>query len=161
VTADRPRPGGSAAPASLRAQRLGAPLLVLLGSLLAIEAIGGLALFFARVAFGTRPGETLHVVAGLALTVVYATYQWGHWRRVSPWRSRLDYGLGLLAATSMALTNLSGLALGVAWARRAGLLPGAAAPSPPALLGFHNVASMVVLTFVAAHLGAVLRRSAR
>ena len=145
-----------------RDERLRAPLLIALWVLLAVEAVGGLAMFFARVAFGTRPGETVHVGAGVALTGVYALYQWGHWRRVLPWRSRLDYGLGLLAATSMAITNVSGLLLAVPWARRAGMLRGAAPPaSPTTLLGFHNVASMVVLTFVAAHLAAVLRRTAK
>ena len=146
-----------------RSRRLRAPLLILLWVLLGIESIGGLVLFFARVAFGSRPGETLHVAAGLALTLVYTAYQWGHWRRVAPWRSRLDYALGLLAATSMALTNLSGLILGVDWARRAGILTSASrgAESSTALLGLHNVASMVVLTFVGAHLAAVLRRIGR
>jgi len=154
-----------ASPIASRARRLRAPLLILLWALLAIEAVGGLALFFARVAFGSKPGEALHVGAGLALTLVYAAYQWGHWRRVAPWRSRLDYGLGLLAAVAMALTNLSGLALALDWARRTGLMPGGAASGPaassPALVGFHNVASMVVLTFVAAHVGAVLRRAGK
>ena len=168
MTAGQSRAGGApvSSPIAARSRRLRAPLLILLWVLLAIEAVGGLVLFFARVAFGSKPGEALHVAAGLALTLVYVGYQWGHWRRVSPWRSRLDYGLGLLAAVSMALTNLSGLALALDWARRTGLMPGAAASDPaasssPALLGFHNVASMVVLTFVASHLGAVLKRAGK
>jgi hypothetical protein len=168
VIAGGSRPGAvpMATPEMSRARRLRAPLLILLWALLAFEAVGGLALFFARVAFGSKPGEALHVGAGLALTLVYVAYQWGHWRRVAPWRSRLDYGLGLMAAVSMALTNLSGLVLALDWARRTGLMPGGGAADPgasssPALIGFHNVASMVVLTFVASHLGAVLRRASK
>ena len=55
-----------------RAARLRAPLALVLGALLAIEAAGGLVIFFARLAFGATPGEGVHVVAGAALSVTYA-----------------------------------------------------------------------------------------
>jgi len=140
-----------------RAQRLRSPLLLTLGILLAVEAVGGLVIFCARVVAGTEPGVLLHVVAGIALTVVYAIYQWQHWRRVSPWRARLDYNLGLLAATFMILTNVTGLALAAQWLRPLGVV----LPMPVVLSAAHNIGSMVVLTFVGAHLGAVLMRDRR
>jgi hypothetical protein len=146
------------AAADARARRLRAPLLVTLWALLAIEAAGGLVIFFARLAAGATPGVTLHVVAGLALVLAWAAYQWTHWARVAPWRSRLDYTLGLIAATSMALALATGLALAPAWwaARRA-----ADADYAAWLSGAHNVMSMFVLTFAAAHLLAVLQRASR
>ena len=75
------------AAAAPRSARLRAPLLVLLGGLLLVEAAGGLVVFIARLASGHTPGESLHVVAGALLTLVYAAYQWQHWGRVEPWRS--------------------------------------------------------------------------
>ena len=142
-----------------RSARLSAPLLVTLATLLAVEAIGGIAIFFARLAFGTTPGETVHVVGGVALTVIYAVYQWKHWRRVAPFRARLDYTLGLIAAIFMALVNLTGLWLATAWWRTR-VVAGHGGPVSynSALSAAHNIASMVVLTFVAAHVGAVLMR---
>jgi hypothetical protein len=142
-----------------RARRLRAPLLAALWALLAFEAVGGLVIFFARLAVGTLPGEAAHVFAGVALTIVYAAYQWGHWTRVAPLRSRLDYALGLIAAIALALTQLTGLALAWPWwLARGGSAPAAYAPL---LSGAHNVMSMFVLTFAGAHLGAVLQRDAR
>ncbi|MBI1797194.1 MAG: hypothetical protein HYR74_09095 [Candidatus Eisenbacteria bacterium] len=147
-------------PADLpRARRLRSPLLIALWALLAFEALGGLVLFTARLVAGASPGEGLHVAGGLALTVCYAVYQWQHWRRVRPFRARLDHGLGLIAALAMALVNLSGMWLGLDWWRGRALPP--AARYPTALSGVHNVASMVVLSFVLAHLGAVLQRDRR
>lgn len=143
----------------LRARRLRAPLLLALWTLLAVETIGGLVIFAARLVRGTTPGEALHVVAGVLLTAVYALYQWGHWRRVRPARPQLHYALGVIAAASMALTNLSGLWLAVFWWQERVVAAGGAAVRYPATLSaIHNVASMVVLTFVAAHVGAVLFR---
>ena len=148
-----------AAPLTGRARRLRAPLLVALWALLAFEAVGGLVIFFARLATGTLPGEAAHVFAGIALTAAYAAYQWRHWSRVAPFRARLDHALGLIAALAMALTLLTGLAL--AWPRWLARGGGAAATYAPLLSGAHNVMSMFVLTFAGAHLGAVLQREAR
>lgn len=147
------------AAADARGRRLRAPLLVTLWALLALEAAGGLVLFFARLAAGTTPGVTLHIAAGLALTLVWAAYQWSHWSRVAPWRPRLDYALGLIGASSMLLVLTTGLALVPAWWNARG----AAAPAAyaPWLSGAHNVMSMFVLTFVGAHLFAVLQRAGR
>jgi hypothetical protein len=143
-----------------RARRLRAPLLLALWALLAFEALGGLVLFVARLVRGATPGEALHVVVGLLLTTVYAVYQWRHWRRVRPLRSQLHYALGVIAASSMVLTNLTGLWLAVFWWRERIAAAGAAAVGYPVLLSaVHNVASMVVLAFVAAHVGAVLFRN--
>jgi hypothetical protein len=127
-----------------------------LGVLLLLEALGGLLILFVRVAFGGLPGLELHAFAGLALTVTYALYQIGHWRRVAPWRARPDYILGLIAALSMAATNLTGLALAWIWwrAERAGIP--AAYPTP--LSSVHTLGTMLVLTFSGAHLAAVLQR---
>ena len=142
---------------SLRVDRLRAPLLLAVWGLLAFEAVGGLVLFVARLVAGTTPGEAAHVVAGLALTALYAAYQWRHWVRVRPYRPRLHYTLGLIAGVFMALANLSGIWLGATWWQdRFGSPSGVEVRYPPVLSGFHNVASMVVLTFVGAHLGAVL-----
>jgi hypothetical protein len=142
-----------------RSRRLRAPLLVLLWWLLGIEAIGGLVIFFMRLAAGSMPGETVHVVVGAGLTLVYAIYQWQHWGRVSPWRSRLDYALGLIAALSMGLTLLTGYVLAWPWwlmrvARRAS----GVVEYSSLLSGAHNIMSMLVLTFALAHLAAVLLR---
>ncbi len=99
------------------------------------------------------------MVAGLALTAVYASYQWRHWRRVGSLRWRLDHTLGLLSAISIALANVSGLVLGVSWLQDRVVEPVAGEVRyPTALSAFHNVASLLVLTFVGAHLGVVLGR---
>lgn len=145
-----------------RATRLRSPLLVLLWGLLAFEALGGLVIFFARLAVGQTPGETLHVVLGVALTVVYAIYQWQHWYRVAPFRPRLDYAIGLLASLSMAGTNITGLFLGWDWWKTRMVDHSAAAVDyAPLLSASHNIGSMLVLTFVAGHVGAVLLRDWR
>ena len=142
-----------------RARRLRSPLLLSLWALLAFEAGGGLVIFVARLVRSATPGEALHVVAGIALTAVYALYQWRHWRRVRPFRPQLHHALGLIAALFMAATNLTGLWLAAYWWQDRVAVPIEAAVRYPALLcAAHNVASMVVLTFVGAHLGAVLFR---
>jgi hypothetical protein len=151
-------PGARGAAHSARARRLRAPLLLALAVLLAFEALGGLVLFVVRLAHGTLPGETLHNLAGVALTAVYAAYQWRHWRRVRPWRGRVDDTLGVLAALAMALTLGTGLALGVTWWSHRGAGP---APYDTSLTALHAVGSMLVLSFVLAHVGAVLRRDPR
>ncbi|MGH7730430.1 MAG: hypothetical protein ACRENJ_04185 [Candidatus Eiseniibacteriota bacterium] len=133
-----------------------APLLLALWVLLGFEALGGLVIFVARLVWGEAPGETLHVVAGLLLTAVYAFYQWRHWRRVRPLRPQVHYGLGVIAASFMVLTNLSGLWLAAYWWRHRDAAAVVHYPVP--LSAAHNVASMVVLAFVAAHVGAVLFR---
>ncbi len=108
---------------------------------------------------GATPGEALHVVAGVALTAVYAVYQWRHWARVRLLPRRLDHVLGVIAALFMALVNLTGLWLAAFWWQDRFAAPTTAAVRyPPVLSAVHNVASMVVLTFVGAHLGAVLLR---
>lgn len=139
-----------------RDERLRAPLLLALWALLALEAVGGLVIFVARLAWGTTPGAALHVAGGLALTVVYAFYQWDHWTRVRPIRARLDYALGLLSAAFMLAANGTGLALGVVWWTHRGR---GEVPYPTALSSAHNIGSMLVLTFVLAHVGAVLMRA--
>jgi hypothetical protein len=146
----------------LRARRLRAPLLLLVWVLLGIEAAGGLVIFVARVAFGTTPLEALHVWCGVALTAGYAVYQFRHWWRVAPFRRQLHYAIGLLAAIFMAATNLTGLVLAAAW-WKVRIVAGSAAavPYPPVLSAAHNIGSMLVLTFVGAHLGAVLVRDRR
>ena len=101
LTAPAPRAAVPQAPGLERARRLRSPLLIALWVLLALESAGGLLIFFARVAYGRLPDEALHVLAGAALTAVYALYQWRHWRRVRPFRARLDYALGLIAALSL------------------------------------------------------------
>jgi hypothetical protein len=142
-----------------RAERLRAPLLLVLWILLGFEAASGLVLFAAFLIAGRRPGEAIHVVAGVPLTAIYACYQWGHWRRVAPFRGRPDHVLGLVAALVTSLTVISGLWLGAEWwvARIASSHPGAIA-YPPLLSAVHNIGSMLVIAFVGAHLGAVLWR---
>ena len=147
----------SAAQRSTRAERLRAPLLLAFAAFLTIEAAGGLVIFCARLAFGTTPGAALHVALGIALTGLYAAYQWGHWFRVAPWRSRLDYLLGLLASASLALTQATGFVLAVAWWN--GVRRGAPPEYAPQWSALHNIGSMLVLTFTLSHLGAVLRRA--
>jgi hypothetical protein len=144
----------------LRARRLRAPLLLTLAALLALEAVGGLVIFFARIAWGSTPGEALHVVGGIGLTIVYAVYQWQHWGRVAPIRARLDYALGLIAALAMVATNVIGLGLGWIWWETRLTRPGHA-PYPSIMCAAHNITSMLVLTFVLAHLIAVLARERR
>jgi hypothetical protein len=146
--------------AALRGRRLRAPLLLALWVLLAIEGVGGIVIFVARLAYGMTPGETLHVVAGVALTAVYAVYQWQHWLRVRV-LGGLHYVLGLFAAAFMVLANLTGLALGVAWWRDRVIGHAEAVRYPGALSAVHNIGSMLVLTFVGAHLAAVLMRDRR
>ncbi|MFI5370686.1 MAG: hypothetical protein ACHQ52_03940 [Candidatus Eisenbacteria bacterium] len=139
-----------------RSARLRAPLLITLWIALGFEAAGGLVIFCARLLSGSSPGVTLHVAVGLVLTLLYAAYQWSHWRRVAPLRARLDYALGLIASSSLAITQASGLALGWIWWRSP-----AAPVYPASLSALHNIMSMLVLTFVLAHLGAVLTRDSR
>ena len=137
------------------------PLLLAMWGLLAFEAIGGMLIFFMRVAFGQTPGETLHVAGGALLTLAYVAYQWLHWLRVAPWRGRLDYAMGLIAAVSMAGALGTGLWLAWPWWRTR-IVAGSAEPVayPTSLSAAHNVMSMLVLTFVGAHLAAVLLRDA-
>ena len=151
---------GDAGPPPPRALRLRAPLLLALAVLLGFEAVGGLVIFFARLAAGSTPGVAVHVAGGVALTFVYAAYQWGHWRRVAPWRGRLDHVLGLIAALSLVVTQGSGLWLAREW-WNARLARVAIVPYDPAVSALHNVMNMLVLTFAGAHLGAVLQRDAR
>jgi hypothetical protein len=149
------------APGAARAKRLRAPLLVLLWWLLGIEALGGLVIFYVRLAIGRTPGEALHVGAGALLTLVYSLYQLQHWNRVAPWRSRLDYAMGLIAALSMGATLATGVALAWPWWQLRVQAHGAGAVSyPTAVSAAHNIMSMLVLTFVGAHLAAVLLRDA-
>ena len=104
------------------------------------------------------PGDSTVLTgsAGVALTFVYAAYQWRHAMRVLPVRPRLDYVLGLLAAAFVVLTLGSGLALALPWWRSRGLR---ALPAyPTRVMALHIIGCMLVLTFVAAHLGAVLKR---
>jgi hypothetical protein len=142
-----------------RSRRLRAPLLVLLWWLLGIEAAGGLVIFFMRLAAGTMPGETIHVIVGAGLTLVYAIYQWQHWFRVSPWRGRLDYALGLIGAIAMGLTLLTGYVLAWPWWRARVVVRGHEAIAYSSFVSAaHNIMSMLVLTFVLSHLAAVLLR---
>lgn len=144
---------------SLRERRLRAPLLVILWGLLGFEAIGGLVIFFMRLAAGATPGESLHIYMGAALTALYVVYQWAHWARVNPWRNRLDYALGLIGAISMSATLLTGYALAWRWwPLRIQSHSGAPVDYPTLVSAAHNIMSMLVLTFVGAHLAAVLRR---
>ena len=136
-----------------------APALVLLWWLLGLEALGGLLIFFMRLASGQTPGEALHVYAGVALTLVYVAYQGPHWLRVQPWRSRLDYALGLIGALSMLATLATGYALAWAWWQlRMQSHDTSAVPYSTVVSAAHNIMSMLVLTFVGAHLAAVLLR---
>ena len=142
-----------------RSRRMRAPLLVLLWWLLGIEAVGGLVIFFMRLAAGSLPGETVHVVVGAGLTLVYAIYQWQHWFRVTPWRTRLDYALGLIGAIAMGITLATGYVLAAPWwaSRIVARTHGPIAYSS-LVSAAHNIMSMLVLTFVLAHLAAVLLR---
>lgn len=142
-----------------RARRMRAPLLVLLWVLLGFEALGGLLIFFMRLAAGSTPGETLHIVVGALLTLVYAVYQWQHWNRTAPFRSRMDYALGLIAALSMAITLGTGIALTLPW-WDVRVVQKSADPVAYSTVvsAAHNIMSMLVLTFVGAHLAAVLMR---
>ena len=158
--------GGEPAPArnivpfvAPRSRRLRAPLLVLLWWLLGVEAVGGLVLSFMRLAAGTLPGVTVHVIAGAGLTLVYAIYQWQHWFRVSPVRDRLDYALGLIAAIAMGFTLATGYVLAWPWwSHRIAQRSEAPVVYPSFASAAHTIMSMLVLTFVLAHLGAVLLR---
>jgi hypothetical protein len=142
-----------------RDRRMRAPVLVLLWWLLGFEAAGGLLIFFMRLAAGRTPGEMLHVVVGALFTLVYLAYQWPHWTRVRPWRSRLDYALGLIAAASMFATLGTGYALAWPWWQlRMQEHSTAAVPYSTVVSAAHNIMSMLVLTFVGAHLAAVLLR---
>ena len=150
-----------APPPNARDRRLRAPLLVLLWWLLAFEAAGGLFIFIMRLAAGRTPGETLHVAVGAVLTLLYAIYQFQHWSRVAPFRSRMDYALGLIAALSMAVTLGTGFALALPW-WTVRIAQNSAEPIAYAttVSAAHNIMSMLVLTFLGAHLAAVLLRDA-
>ena len=150
-----------APPPNARDRRMRAPLLVLLWWLLAFEAAGGLFIFIMRLAAGRTPGETLHVVLGAVLTLLYAIYQFQHWSRVAPFRSRMDYALGLIAALSMAVTLGTGFALAQPW-WTVRIAQNSAEPIAYAttVSAAHNIMSMLVLTFLGAHLAAVLLRDA-
>ena len=142
-----------------RSRRLRAPLLVLLWWLLGVEGAGGLVISFMRLATGSMPGETVHVIAGAGLTLVYALYQWQHWFRVSPWRGRLDYAMGLIAAIAMIITLATGYVLAWPWwMLRIVHRAGGAVAYAPLVSAAHTIMSMLVLTFVLAHLAAVLLR---
>ena len=160
MSGGEPAPAGNVVPlVAPRSRRLRAPLLVLLWWLLGIEALGGLLIFFMRLAAGSTPGETLHVVAGAGLTLVYVIYQVQHWERVSPWRGRLDYALGLIGAIAMGLALLTGYVLAWPW-WRARIIERSHEPVAysSVVSGAHNIMSMLVLTFVLSHLAAVLLR---
>jgi hypothetical protein len=132
---------------------------LLLWWLLGIEALGGLLIFFMRLAAGSMPGEALHVIGGAGLTIVYAIYQVQHWGRVAPWRSRLDYAMGLIAAITMGLTLVTGYVLAWPWwLMRVVRGAGGGVAYPSLVSAAHNIMSMLVLTFVLAHLAAVLLR---
>jgi hypothetical protein len=159
---DSRSPAGDA-PTSPRARRLRSPLLWALWLLLAFEAAGGLVLFFARLAFGKSPGVALHLMGGLLFTLVYAIYQIQHWHRVAPWRARVDYALGLIAAVSLIATNATGLVLWYEYfcqfESRTSF--GHVIAYSPSFSAVHNIASMLALTFTLAHLSAVLKRDRR
>jgi hypothetical protein len=150
------RARGRRAAAEARSRRLRAPLLLGVWVLLAIDAAGGIVIFFARTAFGSLPGTTLHVIAGLALTAAYGIYQLRHAARVWPVRPRLDYALGLLAAAFFALTLVTGFVLALPWWRGRGTHVAIAYPTTA--MALHIIGCMLVLTFVGSHLGAVLQR---
>ena len=130
--------------------------------LLGFEAVGGLVIFFMRLAAGETPGELLHICVGAVLLLLYVAYQWTHWSRVNPWRNRLDYVLGLIGATSMSATLLTGYALAWRWwPLRITAHSHAVVDYPTIVSAAHNIMSMLVLTFVGAHLAVVLRRGLR
>ncbi len=135
------------------------PVLIAVWALLLFEALGGMLIFMLRLTSGQTPGEALHVGAGALLTLTYALYQWQHWKRIAPWRSRLDFAMGLIAALSMAGALGTGLWLAWPW-WQARIVSGSgeAVAYPAPLSAAHNVMSMLVLTFVGAHLAAVLLR---
>ena len=160
MSGGEPAPAGNIVPfVAPRSRRLRSPLLILLWWLLGIEALGGLLIFFMRLAAGRLPGETLHVSAGAALTLVYVVYQVQHWGRVSPWRGRLDYALGLIGAIAMGFALLTGYVLAWPW-WRVRIIGRSHEPVAYSsfVSGVHNIMSMLVLTFVLAHLAAVLLR---
>jgi hypothetical protein len=160
VSGGEPAPAGNIVPfVAPRSRRLRAPLLVLLWWLLGIEALGGLVIFFMRLAAGSLPGETIHVTVGAGLTLVYTVYQVQHWGRVSPWRGRLDYALGLIGAIAMGLALLTGYVLAWPW-WRVRIIERSHEPVAYSsfVSGAHNIMSMLVLTFVLSHLAAVLLR---
>lgn len=156
LAASRHAPGPRNA-RTARAARLRSPLLIAFAVILAFESAGGIVIFCARLAYGTTPGEALHVIGGVVLTGLYAAYQWRHWLRVRPVRQRLDYALGILATASLILTQASGWALGITWWQSREGTPEYA----PVVSGLHNIGNMLVLTFVAAHVGAVFQRARR
>ena len=135
------------------------PVLVVLAALFAIEAVTGLILFAARLISGRAPGESIHIAAGAAVVGVYAVYQARHWARVRSLRWRLDHGLGLLAAVFMVLTLASGAVLALSWwDTQAEPDTAAKVAYSPLWSALHNVASLLILTFLGAHLCAVLFR---
>ena len=146
-------------PTSPRTRRLTAPLVLALGALLLVETIGGLWIFVARVLEpGHLPGLSLHWWAGWALSAVYVVYLVRHVARVAPLRPRLDYALGMLAAATLTLVQVTGSVVGWSWWRQGQPRDHVFTPW---LSGAHDMLSMMTLSFVAAHLGAVLLRDAR
>ena len=129
-----------------RAERLRSPLLIALWTLFAIEALTGIIVFFARLAVGRAPTVSLHWYAGFAFTLVYAIYQIQHWNRVQPLRARLDHVLGVVATSSLIVTQVSGYWVGWEWFMRGRPMGYTAFPS--ALSATHNVMSMLAMTFV-------------
>lgn len=127
--------------------------------LLAVEALGGLILFAARLMAGRAPGETIHIFTGAAFAGIYVVYQARHWSRVRSLRWRLDHGLGLIAAVFMVVTLGSGLILALFWwdAKKVASEIGEVI-YPPTWSAVHNVGSLLVLTFLGAHVCAVLFR---
>jgi hypothetical protein len=144
--------------AATRTRRLRSPLLIALWVLLGFEALGGLVLFTARLALGSAPGEALHVLAGVVAVPVWMVYQVRHWSRLRPFHAGLDTWMGFLATGALALTNLTGLVLGAEWWRNRLARGIASAPPHPMLPALHLIGTMLVLSFLGAHLGAVLLR---
>gem|GEM_PF-2647694 len=142
-----------------RRERLRSPLLLALAALLTVESIGGMVLFTARLISGRATGETIHILAGTALAGIYAVYQVRHWARVRSLRWRLDHGLGWIAAVVMVLTLGSGLILALDWWDvKVGASKAVEVIYPPSWSAVHNVGSLLVLTFLGAHVCAVLFR---
>jgi hypothetical protein len=130
-----------------------------LAALLAVEAVGGMVLFAARLIAGRASGETIHILGGVALVGIYAFYQARHWARVRSLRWRLDHGLGWIAAIFMVLTLGSGLILALDWwESKVAASKGGEVIYPPSWSAVHNVGSLLVLTFLGAHVCAVLFR---